>query len=48
MMTINIAPNDLKQQFLTKIELKTALKVLESSRKNNLQAMCLFTLENVE
>ena len=48
MLTINIAPNALKQQFLNKIELTTALKVLKSSRKNNLQAMCLFTQENVE
>ena len=47
MMTINIAPNALKQQFLIKIELTIALKVLKSSRKNNLQAMCLFILENV-
>ena len=47
MLTINIAPNALKQQFLIKIE-PTALKVLKSSRKNNLQAMCLFTVENVE
>ena len=48
MLTMNIAPNALKQQFLIKIELTTALKVLKSSCKNNLQAMCLFTLDSVE
>lgn len=55
MLIINIAPNALKQQFLIKIELTTALKVLKSSCKHKLPvmclflpAMCLFTVENVE